>query len=109
MFKEQFELEAEHCGMPGMRFVFIDHPLGGISAAFMNFSIGFYIGGQVLAGTFLGEQTEYRVRIDEGPVVVVRQQNLGLNGSNPAAAPGAIVYLTWTPDASQVLPGMSTN
>lgn len=25
-------------------------PLGGISAAFMNFSIGFYIGGQVLAG-----------------------------------------------------------
>src|SRR5436309_7663568 len=25
-------------------------PLGGISAAFMNFSIGFYISGQVLAG-----------------------------------------------------------
>src|SRR6266567_4859464 len=25
-------------------------PLGGISAAFMNFSIGFFIGGQVLAG-----------------------------------------------------------
>jgi len=25
-------------------------PLGGISAAFMNFSIGFYVGGQVLAG-----------------------------------------------------------
>src|SRR5881394_2578261 len=25
-------------------------PLGGISSAFMNFSIGFFIGGQVLAG-----------------------------------------------------------
>src|SRR5260221_12471177 len=25
-------------------------PLGGISAAFMNFSIGFFLGGQVLAG-----------------------------------------------------------
>jgi uncharacterized oligopeptide transporter (OPT) family protein len=25
-------------------------PLGGVSAAFMNFSIGFFIGGQVLAG-----------------------------------------------------------
>ena len=25
-------------------------PLGGISAAFMNFSIGVYVGGQVLAG-----------------------------------------------------------
>jgi spermidine/putrescine transport system ATP-binding protein len=64
--------------------------------------------GQVLAGTFLGEQTEYRVRIDGGPEVVVRQQNLGLNGSSPAA-PGAFVYVTWTPDVSQVLPGTSTN
>src|ERR1700679_4028957 len=25
-------------------------PLGGIAAAFMNFSIGFFVGGQVLAG-----------------------------------------------------------
>src|SRR5215471_12496974 len=25
-------------------------PLGGVSAAFMNFSIGFYVSGQVLAG-----------------------------------------------------------
>ena len=30
--------------------IFILGPLGGISAAFMNFSIGFFIGGQVLAG-----------------------------------------------------------
>src|SRR5258706_7124733 len=30
--------------------IFILGPLGGISAAFMNFSIGFCIGGQVLAG-----------------------------------------------------------
>src|SRR6267154_4667769 len=30
--------------------VFILGPLGGISAAFMSFSIGFYISGQVLAG-----------------------------------------------------------
>src|SRR3989442_6077231 len=30
--------------------IFILGPLGGISAAFMNFSIGFYISGQVLAG-----------------------------------------------------------
>src|SRR6266576_1282105 len=30
--------------------VFILGPLGGISAAYMNFSIGFFIGGQVLAG-----------------------------------------------------------
>src|SRR6266853_5401822 len=30
--------------------IFILGPLGGISAAFMNFSIGFFISGQVLAG-----------------------------------------------------------
>lgn len=30
--------------------IFILGPLGGISAAFMNFSIGFFIGGSVLAG-----------------------------------------------------------
>jgi len=30
--------------------IFFLGPLGGISAAFMNFSIGFFIGGQVLAG-----------------------------------------------------------
>jgi hypothetical protein len=30
--------------------IFILGPLGGISAAFMHFSIGFFIGGQVLAG-----------------------------------------------------------
>ncbi|WP_243392835.1 OPT/YSL family transporter [Kinneretia aquatilis] len=33
-------------------------PLGGIAAAFMNFSIGFYVGGQVLAG-ILGSVVTY--------------------------------------------------
>ncbi|HMD58589.1 MAG TPA: OPT/YSL family transporter [Steroidobacteraceae bacterium] len=36
--------------MLGLVAVLILGPLGGISAAFMNFSIGFYVGGQVLAG-----------------------------------------------------------
>src|SRR4051795_1541396 len=36
--------------MLGAVAIFILGPLGGISAAFMNFSIGFFIGGQVLAG-----------------------------------------------------------
>jgi len=64
---------------------------------------------RVLAGTFLGEQTEYRVRLDAGPEVMVRRQNLALNGANPAAAPGAFVYVTWTPDVSLVLPRSATN
>jgi spermidine/putrescine transport system ATP-binding protein len=65
--------------------------------------------GRVLAGTFLGEQTEYRVRLDQGPEMVVRRQNLGVNGSNAGVAPGEYVYLAWAPDVSLVLPRTSTN
>ena len=60
--------------------------------------------GRVVAGTFLGEQTEYRVRIDDGREVVIRRQNLGLNGLNQQFALGALVYLSWAPDVSLVLP-----
>ncbi|MBB2483804.1 OPT/YSL family transporter [Mitsuaria sp. WAJ17] len=38
--------------------MFILGPLGGITAAFMNFSIGFFVGGQVLAG-ILGSVITY--------------------------------------------------
>jgi spermidine/putrescine transport system ATP-binding protein len=60
--------------------------------------------GQVLTGTFLGEQTEYLVRLDQGPQVAVRRQNLLVNGSGPAASPGSFVYLAWAPEVSLVLP-----
>lgn len=60
--------------------------------------------GQVLTGTFLGEQTEYTVRLDQGPQVVVRRQNVRTNGTGPAASPGSFVYLAWAPDVSLVLP-----
>ena len=65
--------------------------------------------GRVLAGTFLGESTEYRVRLDAGPELVVRRQNIGLNGNNAAAVPGAFVYVAWAPGVSLVLPQKSTN
>lgn len=38
--------------------IFILGPLGGITAAYMNFSIGFFVGGQVLAG-ILGSVVTY--------------------------------------------------
>ncbi len=60
--------------------------------------------GRVVAGIFLGDQTEYRVRLDHGGEVVVRRQNVGLNGSNAGVAPGSQVYLSWVPDAGLVLP-----
>jgi len=40
---------AYHLLLAGVAILILG-PLGGISAAFMNFSIGFFIGGQVLAG-----------------------------------------------------------
>ena len=62
------------------------------------------VSGRVIAGVFLGEQTEYRVRLAHGADVVVRRQNLGSNGTNSPIAPGAQVYLSWKPDVSLVLP-----
>ena len=62
------------------------------------------ISGRVISGIFLGEQTEYRVRLAQGTDVVVRRQNLGSNGTNSQIAPGAQVYLSWEPDVSLVLP-----
>lgn len=51
-------------GTPGYHFllagiaIFILGPLGGITAAYMNFSLGFFVGGQVLAG-ILGSVVTY--------------------------------------------------
>src|SRR3954454_17689168 len=38
--------------------IFILGPLGGVTAAYMNFSLGFFVGGQVLAG-ILGSAVTY--------------------------------------------------
>ena len=48
---------AYHC-LLGAVAIFILGPLGGISAAYMNFSLGFFVGGQVLAG-ILGSVVTY--------------------------------------------------
>src|SRR4029077_2174708 len=51
-----FKRYLPRIGSPGYHIllatvaILILGPLGGISASFMNFSIGFFIGGQVLAG-----------------------------------------------------------
>src|SRR6218665_2092299 len=38
--------------------IFVLGPLGGIAASYMNFSLGFFVGGQVLAG-ILGSAVTY--------------------------------------------------
>jgi uncharacterized oligopeptide transporter (OPT) family protein len=42
----------------GVIAIFILGPLGGVTAAYMNFSLGFFVGGQVLAG-ILGSTVTY--------------------------------------------------
>ena len=42
----------------GVIAIFVLGPLGGVTAAYMNFSIGFFVGGQVLAG-ILGSVVTY--------------------------------------------------
>src|SRR5260221_8999733 len=39
-----------YCLLLALVAIFILGPLGGLAAAYMNFSLGFFIGGQVLAG-----------------------------------------------------------
>src|SRR6188508_3730918 len=48
---------AYHC-LLALVAIFILGPLGGIAAAYMNFSLGFFVGGQVLAG-ILGSTVTY--------------------------------------------------
>src|SRR4026209_2741279 len=38
--------------------IFVLGPLGGVTASYMNFSLGFFVGGQVLAG-LLGSTVTY--------------------------------------------------
>ena len=40
----------QYYAMLGLLGIFILGPLGGVTASYMNFSIGFFVGGQVLAG-----------------------------------------------------------
>src|SRR5258708_7315653 len=58
--------------------IFILGPLGGISAAYMNFSLGFFVGGQVLAGIL-------------GSVVTVGYGPEGKHGANYMQAMAASV------------------
>ena len=48
--------------------IFVLGPLGGVTASYMNFSLGFFIGGQVLAGIlgFTAQEVAERERIPIG-------------------------------------------
>jgi spermidine/putrescine transport system ATP-binding protein len=63
------------------------------------------IRGRVQQGTYLGDQTEYRVETDEAGEVIVRHQNAAGAGGAPGVGPGDPVVVRWQEEANLILAG----
>ena len=63
------------------------------------------INGRVQQGTYLGDQTEYRVLTEEAGELIVRHQNAAGAGGAPGVGPGDPVIVRWQRDANLVLAG----
>ena len=59
--------------------------------------------GAITQGTYLGDQTEYRVQTDEAGELVVRRQNASGAGGALGAGPGDPVVVRWHEEANLVL------
>ena len=63
------------------------------------------IQGRVQQGTYLGDQTEYRVAHRGGGRAVVRHQNAAGAGGAPGVGPGDPVVVRWQEEANLILGG----
>ena len=61
--------------------------------------------GRILQGTYLGDQTEYRVTTDQAGDLIVRHQNAAGAGGALGAGPGDQVAVRWHEEANLVLAG----
>jgi spermidine/putrescine transport system ATP-binding protein len=61
--------------------------------------------GRVQQGTYLGDQTEYRVVTDEAGELIVRHQNAAGAGGAPGVGPGDPVVVRWQEEANLILAG----
>lgn len=61
--------------------------------------------GRVRQGTYLGDQTEYRVDTGEAGELIVRHQNAAGAGGAPGVGPGDPVVVRWHEDANLILAG----
>jgi spermidine/putrescine transport system ATP-binding protein len=61
------------------------------------------IEGRIRQGTYLGDQTEFRVATDVVGEVVARRQNAGGNESSAGVGPGDAVVLRWEDSANLIL------
>ncbi len=63
------------------------------------------VSGRVQQGTYLGDQTEYRVSTEQAGDLIVRHQNASGAGGAPGAGPGDPVVVRWHEEANLVLAG----
>ena len=63
------------------------------------------IRGRVQQGTYLGDQTEYRVDTEDAGEVIVRHQNAAGAGGAPGVGPGDPVVVRWQEEANLILAG----
>jgi spermidine/putrescine transport system ATP-binding protein len=61
--------------------------------------------GRVTQGTYLGDQTEYRVATTAAGDLIVRHQNAAGSTSAPGAGPGDLVVARWHEEANLILAG----
>jgi spermidine/putrescine transport system ATP-binding protein len=61
------------------------------------------IDGQVHQGTYLGDQTEYRVQTAQAGEMIVRRQNASGANNGPGLGPGDRVVISWREEANLVL------
>ena len=63
------------------------------------------IRGRIQQGTYLGDQTEYRVETDDAGELIVRHQNATGAGGAPGVGPGDPVVVRWHEEANLILAG----
>ena len=63
------------------------------------------IPGTIHQGTYLGDQTEYRIETDQAGEVIVRRQNAAGTGGVLGAGPGDAVVVRWHEEANLILVG----
>ncbi len=61
--------------------------------------------GRIRQGTYLGDQTEYRIDTDQAGELIVRHQNADGAGGALGAGPGDPVIVRWNEEADLVLAG----
>jgi ABC-type Fe3+/spermidine/putrescine transport system ATPase subunit len=61
------------------------------------------VAGRVHQGTYLGDQTEYRITTDDAGELVARRQNAAGAGGALGAGPGDPVLVRWHEEANLIL------